>query len=348
MLYSLLQKIDALSPNSSFSILSRNSVCIPDSVKHRVKFVSDEKPLSVILEILSSSTLILGGGTHLYDYGIRVNRIMRLTQLLILTLIAKIAGKNIYFFGIGVENPSTIYGKALIKNICMLADAIIVRDGLSFEALTKLGIKSNLSQGFDLAALLNIPKREKFPINNMILGISVMPFFKIFYSNEEKDSLFITKIAEGLNQWLNHHEQGLIYLFVFKGKSKDDDVLLAERLISLIEKKEKIYLIPYNPNPQEMLVKVSECHAFVGMRYHSCIFAYLSGLPLLIINYAEKNESLKIDVGLPDNAIISLDEIGGGYFKKRIDQLCKEPEKFKATVPPNLIRLKSWPAYIKL
>lgn len=231
-----------------------------------------------------------------------------------------------------------------------MADLITARDSLSYKVLTELGIKSTFLQGFDLSALLEVPHKEKSNLgyDTKILGISILPFFEIYYNDKQKDILFINKIAEGLNRWLSCHERSLIYLFVFKGKSNDDDVLMTERLMELIKKKERVLIVPYNPNPLETLAKVGECHAFIGMRYHSCMFAYLNGLPLLIINYAEKNESLKIDVGLPDHSIISLDEILEGKFECFLDKLYEDPDKFIATMSPELAKLKSWPADLGL
>lgn len=338
MIHVLLQEIHTLYPTSIFAILSPIPIVIPHETKNCVKFIRPTNPLLVFREIIHSSTLAWGGGTFMYDHKNKINRFVRLCETFIVMAFAKLFRKRIYLLGIGIEPLSTTWGRFLSKRICRLADFISARDKLSYGILEGMGLKKKVTLSFDLAALLQPTSTSDTDtlVKNTdmkILGISILPFFEIYHDDKEKDRLFVHEIAKGLNQWLKEEHQSLIYLFVFKGKSKADDVLITEMLRKQLESPERVKLIPYNPDPVETLYEVAQCHAFVGMRYHSCVFAYLTNTPLLIIDYFQKCQALAEDVRLPEHAVVSLEEILNGQFDKYLENMQKHPDDFVAMLP---------------
>ena len=203
-------------------------------------------------------------------------------------------------------------------------------------------LKNKVTLSFDLAALLQpLSTSGKSLVKKTdikILGISILPFFEIYYADKEKDFLFVHKIAEGLNLWLKRDCQSLIYLFVFKGKSRADDVIITEMLRKQLEPSERVKFVPYNPDPIETMSNVAQCDAFVGMRYHSCVFAYLTNTPLLIINYFQKCQALAEDVGLSKHTVISIEEILNGKFEKYLENMQERPDDFVATLPIDMAK----------
>jgi polysaccharide pyruvyl transferase WcaK-like protein len=190
---------------------------------------------------------------------------------------------------------------------------------------------------FDLAALLCPITNEKNLLNKnndiKILGVSILPYFEIYLNDEEKDIRFVYEISKGINNWLKEDPRSIIYLFNFKGKSRDHDVDITGMLQTKIHHNDRVKIMPYNPDPMTTLRLVSQCHAFLGMRYHSCVFAYLTNTPLLIINYFQKCQSLAEDVGLSENAVISPEEILDGKFWMFLKRLQDRPEDFIARLP---------------
>ena len=342
MIYALLQELHFSYPAATFVIFSRMPIVVPQETKNLVKFVRPT-PQTVFREIMQSSIFIMGGGTQIYDYGGKMKRLKVMSEMFIMLLWAKLFCKRIYLLGIGVEPLSTNWGRFLSKQMCRLADFVSVRDKSSYEILEGIGLKNKITLSFDLTALLQplSTTDDKHLVKNTdmkILGISILPFFEIYHGDKEKDRLFIHEIAKGLNQWLKRDVQSLIYLFVFKGKSKADDVLITELLRKQLESPERVKLIPYNPDPVETLYKVAQCNAFIGMRYHSCMFAYLTNTPLLIINYFQKCKALAEDVGLSEHAVISIEEILNGQFEKHIKNIQHHPDKFVAKLPVDVAK----------
>ena len=341
MIYALLQGLHFSYPTATFAIFSQMSIVVPQETKNLVKFVRPT-PQAVFREIMHSSVFIMGGGTQIYDYGGRMKRLKVMSEMFIMLLWAKLFRERIYLLGIGIEPLSTNWGRSLSKQICRLADYISVRDKSSYKILEGIGLKNKITLSFDLAALLQplstsdrslVKKRDR-----NILGISILPFFEVYCNDKEKDRLFVYKIAKGLNQWLKRDPQSQIYLFVFKGKSKGDDVLITELLQKQLKPSERVKLIPYNLDPMKTLSQVAQCHAFIGMRYHSCVFAYLTNTPLLIINYFQKCQVLAEDIGLSKQAVISLEEILNGQFEKYLKSLQEHPDDFVATLPVNMAK----------
>lgn len=339
MVYALLQEIHFLCPAATFSILSHSPITVPFEVKNSTKFIKPV-PRIVFLEIMRSKVFIMGGGTHIYDYdhGARIKRLKIMSEMFIMLLWAKIFCKKVYLLGIGIEPFSTCWGEVLSKKICRLADFISVRDKTSYNILHSMGFSNKVVLSFDLAALLPYSFKDDHKhlaksTDDNILGISILPFFEIYHNNKEKDCIFVNEIAKGLNEWLKKSEHSFVHLFVFKGKSRADDVLITEMLREQLKPSDRVKLIPYNPIPVEMMDEVARCNAFVGMRYHSCLFSYLTNTPLLVINYFKKCQALAEDTGLSKDAVVSIEEILNGNFGKYLEKLHECPEVFSATLP---------------
>ena len=341
MLYVLLQELPGVFPEAEFVVLSRIPAVIPTSAKDRVRFV---KPAAIpaLGELLRSQVFVIGGGTHIHDYGQGIQIAKILLRLLIIVTLAKLSGNRVYLISNGVGPISTIWGRMLTKAIFHRVDSITVRDSTSYQTLKRLGIvkADKVSLSFDLSARLTpLPDNNiKESADKKILGVCVTPVFKLYYDDREKDLLIISEIARGLNQWLIAMPRLYVYLFVFKDGPRDSDVQITELLEKQLKPAARVRLIPYNPNPRQTLAQVARCSAFVGTKYHSCLFAYLSRVPLLIIDYHPKCRALADEIGSPKPAIVSLNEILKGQLGKRLQNLLEHPEDFLATLPTNLAR----------
>ncbi len=339
MVYVLLQELPRLYPNARFAVLSRTAVLVPPSAKGKVRFIK-LNPLSVLREISRSSTFIIGGGTHIYDYGVTRRNLWILLRLWLILLLAKAFGNSIYLLGNGIGPLSTKWGKALARLICRLADHITVRDTASYAVLENLGLAKKTSPAFDLSALLE-PEPEPAassstsPRDRRVLGISVTPAFEIYQDNKEKDSLFVDLISQGISQEFSPKSPWEVRLFTFKGKSRFDDFAITRMLQERLKPLKYTKFVPYNPDPRQMLAQVGQCDAFIGMRYHACLFAYLGSVPLLIIDYHPKCQALAEEIKLAENGVISLPEIMKGQFPERLSHLMRSPDKFRAALSLN-------------
>lgn len=348
MLYALLQEFHRIDPNIDFAILSAgHDVVVPSQVSGKIKFVklpSFKRPslLAVLREISNSSSFIIGGGTQMFDYGRKIDRILVFLMILTLVLYSKFLRKKVYFLNIGLGPISTHWGRFLSKMVCRLADYITVREKTSYELLLGWGFTDKVSLVFDLAALMEpFPESASIPKEDAkaILGVSITPVYEIYYNDKEKDFLLVNEIAKAINAQIRRNPQLEVWLFILQGETKYyQDTGITRLLQEQLQPHQQGKLIPYNPDPREMLAQVARCSAFIGMKHHSSVFAYLSNVPQIIIDCHPKCRAFGKEIELPEEAIISLHEIANGQLGERLEHLMEHPENFQAMLEMSLAR----------
>lgn len=335
MLYSLLQEITSLNPKSKFSVLSPIPVVVPQDIEKNICYVRPSI-YTVAKRIFYSKAFVLGGGTHLFDYGKKSNALKIQLRIFLLIFYAKIIGKNVYILHNGLGPLRTCWSSVLPRLICHMSNYISVRDHKSYSYLINWGFVDKSVLSFDLAVLiepLSGSKKTYIGIPKKILGISVTPVFDIYHGSKEKDLLLIDEISKHVNYWLEEEQNSEVHLFVFHGGSKDNDILISKLLQNKLVPRDRVKLIPYDPDPRKLLSHIGCCSTFIGMKYHSCVFAYIMEKPLLVIDYHPKCRAFAEDIGLSNHAIISLDDILNLKFGEYFKHLRYYPDDFVATLP---------------
>lgn len=335
MLYAILKELSNYDEIFRFYILSNDKdILFPEKLADKINFVKPSIP-SVFINLFKSSIILIGGGTHISDYGTKIHSVKRLMRILFLAFFAKIFSKKFYIIGNGIGPMSTKCGERLARLICCMADCISVRDKESYIFLEKWHFDNKTILAFDPAVLIRMstnPKLQK-KCDKFILGVSVTPVFTNYYKDYYKDVLIIEKIAKELNMCLRENKKIEIHLFIFHGKSKDDDVFITEMLYKKLNPIERVKIISYDRCPKNILLEFEICNAFIGMKYHSLVFAYMNNLPLLVIDYHPKCRSFADMIGLPNYAVVSPIEILNDEFPNYVRNFVKNPEKFKAKLP---------------
>ncbi len=341
MLYALLHEINNIFPHDVFVVYSgTKSLAIPPETEKKVKII---KPYALFFEIPRSSFFVIGGGTSIFDY--TKNKLFNIFVILLyfeMLVLAKIYCKKMFYLCIGVGSVSSRFGQYLIKKMYGMADYITVRDRMSLQLLKEMHIKSKVKLSFDLATFLQIPSAiTKNHHEGRILGISILPFFRNYQNNKKKDLALVNNIEKALHIWLEEHPENMIHLFPFQGKSKKssaNDVEITELLYKKLNTSNRVKMITYDPNPLITLSKIVNCDAFLCMRYHSSLFAYLAKKPFIMIDYSTKCKAFADDIKLPKNSIISINEILNGKLSTYIEELLKNPHRFFAQIQPEHIK----------
>jgi len=341
MLYALLHEINKIFPHDVFVVYSgTKSLVTPPETENKVKII---KPYALFFEIPRSSFFIIGGGTSIFDY--TKNKLFNLFVILLyfeMLFLAKIYCKKMLYLCIGVGSVSSRLGQYLIKKMYGMADYITVRDSMSLQLLKEMKIKSKVKLSFDLASFLNIPlDKQKNLHEGRVLGVSILPFFQNYQNDKQKDLAMVNNIEKALRIWLEEHSENMIHLFPFQGKSEksiSNDADITQLLYKKLSSSNRVNIITYNPNPLVALSKIADCDAFLGMRYHSSLFAYLAKKPFILIDYSSKCKAFANDIKLPKNSIISINEILNGKLSSYIEELLKNPQNFFAQIPPEQIK----------
>lgn len=322
MLLALLQELDLAYPDATFSVLSPSHMALPPHLLNKLTYVYPSI-LALAIGIWRSSIFAIGGGTHLFDYGFKFKSLRIQLQILALVFYSRILCKKVWILGNGLGPLETSYSNFICKLICQIAEFISVRDKVSFKYLETWGFSNKSCLAFDPAVLLNPRQEQRLDSESYkdIIGISITPVHKIYYGQSEHDAVFTKKLAISLNKWLSDDLNRELHLFVFHGASKDDDVQITLELKNSLVYKHRVRLITYDGDPMDFLNNINRCNGFIGMKYHSCVFAYICRIPLLVIDYHPKCRIFAEGILLPNGLIVSMKELTSNKFDLYFDNL---------------------------
>ena len=344
MLYVSLEQLGAFFPEAHFSVVAQGEVTVPSSVRHRTSLVRRTVG-SILWQLSVSDSLVRAGGLFLCDFVGSRRGPRTLFKTCSLLLAAKILRTKVSLLGVGAGPIYTRLGRLLARPACSLVDYAIVRDKVSYDLLCSLGMEGRVSLGFDVAALLS-PVGEQRPssptVNGQprVLGVSVVPFFKRFYHDRRRDNELMDRFVEPIKQYLKADGAREVRLFIFGGDLKEGDIGATELLKQGLAGEERVEVVPHDPDPGRMLSRVAECDIFLGMRLHSCFFAYCGNVPFLMVAYHPKCRAIASEIGLPQEAVISVSDIMDGRLGERFKLFCEEPRSFSPSVPPQVSQQK--------
>lgn len=339
MLYAFLKTAVSINPLLEFRVLrGEDTPEVPESAKSSITFVPSNVP-AVLKNLLGADVFAIVGGTHLTDYGLSRRTLLMIGRIALLVSFSKLLGKKIYYLGAGLGPFRRFIPTAIARLACEQADVITVRDQTSFEVTTRLGVAEKTTLGFDVAALADWrleTKPDTATSTHRTLGVSITPVFRLYHDDEKSDRVLAESIGEAINAWMLMHPDWRVSLFVFHGKSswtKDDDLHITSQLQAILRPKERVELVPYQSNPLEVFRGVSRCSAFAAMKYHACLFAYLSDIPLLVIPYHPKCAALAREIRLPAEAQVPITDVLNGRLGKYLEILTSPERSMKATLP---------------
>jgi polysaccharide pyruvyl transferase WcaK-like protein/O-antigen/teichoic acid export membrane protein len=283
--------------NVIFQIPTRNPHFAQIYHKNDSRFIeplSIRAPSKIMRAFLNCNMIIVGGG------GIWSGYTGPLAHLIpIVTIAGKVLGKRIEFRSIGLYSTASRVDRFLVNLALSLADKSSVRDEESFQQLwnanKKKTVKTDdlaiqylrgLSQedaSGDKSTLSSIKQNGK-----LIIGISVKPVNK-----NETNAKIISEFSAALTSLHSRYHDRLHFVFFpfAKTESKlesDEELtkLIHSRLPSEVAKNVTIL---EHADPLSWFMTIKECvDVFIGMRFHSIIFASEANKPVLCIPYERK------------------------------------------------------------
>jgi len=335
MSYSLIKGIHSCCPDIRIRIAASGPMCVPESSRDRVIFIR-RKPREVLRTLRGCDAIIWGGGTAIFHYpGNQWKWFKMLVRQLVLFRMAHAMGKRVFLVGIGLGPFHSAWAEYLAKCAVGVADHLSLRDPAGLLLARRWGLRSEVVGGFDLSALLvdeNLG-RQQHRCHARILGLSVLPYYEIFRNDPRGDHILRRHFAEAIAKCLDIHRDLTVKLFVFKGGDKDHDTDFTKSLCRDVGSPGRAEVVPYDPNPVSRLQEVGRCDFFMGMRLHASLFAYLCGLPILVLGYHEKCRYLHGALGLTEEAFLSLEEIQSEVLAVRVGRLISDPNVFRARLP---------------
>jgi len=244
-----------------------------------------------LLKILLSIDFIVVAGGQKYRWPLKSG----LAPQFIIPLLARMLGKPLFFFSIGIEpNNDSLWAK-FIKDISETTTFISVRDQSSFNYLIKLGVKKaflskdvvfyyikNHKNEIELLKLLKRNKAER-----KVVGLAIR------CSEISRDILeyYIPRLIEEL---LNNN-----YHLLFLPATDGDLNLLKGYLTSLSPPlRHKITLVE-STEPKVLIKSIAYSDVLISLRLHFLPFALAMGTPIVGIDFPEKVKAFCVEAGIP-------------------------------------------------
>lgn len=309
---------------------------------------------SVLRALLRSDILLLGGGTHFHDdyTTFRYLRHFRyMSRFVILSIMAKLLRRKVAWLGMGFGPFYHWPTRWLTRLGLAFCDCVTVRDMKSFQEVAAWVPAGKLTQAFDLSALLvsngngNIIRTAKGSQDYRMLGISVTSVRNSRTGGPSAGVVFWNRLTSALIETLRRNPALRTRVMVIRGGDRENDWQLSRKLHTAISRAHpgRSELVPYHPDPKVTLRSIGECDAFIATRYHAGVLAYLSRRPLLLIAYHRKVRDLAGEIGLPDEACVSIAEGGTeDLFVERIGRMLEGDGVFRAQLSVPVAAQRAW------
>ncbi len=179
---------------------------------------------------------------------------------------------------------------------------ITVRESVSAEYLTSLGIGDNVVRVWDPAFALeprayNGPETEFLKTGDTV-GFNISGLVAKWYPQQNMDAMlneaqaFVEKvIGDGMQVLLIPH------VYRVNGDIGENDVAILEILKNKITKyPNRVVLLPGQLTARELKWCIAQCRFFIGARTHATIAAISSGVPTIALAYSQKARGIWRDV----------------------------------------------------
>jgi polysaccharide pyruvyl transferase CsaB len=237
-----------------------------------------------------SDGLISGGGSLLQDS----TGIMTIPYYLGIVRIAQWLRKPVFIYAQGVGPVQKKFFFSWIKTSFKRSAYISVRDQESALLLEKMGLsRSKIEVVADPVMGLPLPTtRNPIQVKSLthvgeanmdslpVVGISVR-----FWDKQRRE---LDGIADGLRLLSQELPVHLRFLPFHLPEDEQASQYVIDRIGDIREHGSMISSAEQVTDPQQMLVEVSHCHAIIGMRLHSLIYAASQSVPLIGISYDPK------------------------------------------------------------
>lgn len=303
------------------------------SEKFAKRLVILHSKFETLKAIAQSDFIVVSGGDYLDDFGSLATRIRTVGIFGLLAIYCFATQGRLVAINNGFRAHSTV-GCLILKLFSKCCKCISVRDYASYETITKYTDKE-IHKGFDTAILLD-QKREShyLPLDSkeIHVGLSFTPVFANFFNEPRLDYLLAEGLSNSLYKILKKEKLIHLTLFSFNSSSSSSDSPIIYHVLRKLSDKfgDRLSFVEYDGNINRYLSKLEEMDAFVCCKYHSIIFAYMNLLPMMIIQYHPKIYAIYDEIGLPNEAILSLKEIADSQLENRLISLLRNAKDYVA------------------
>lgn len=214
-----------------------------------------------------------------------------------------------------------------IKNVLRSASLITVRESVTLEYLTSLGITSNVILVADGAFLLTTKEpsdASRWRANQRpIVGFNVSYLVSRWYNGGDPEGLSSlcaevveAIIARGFEVFLIPHVDE-----PDANSSNKSDWVFLKSIFEKISEKQFCKIVDKEYSAREMKWVISNCKFFIGARTHATIAAISSGVPTIALAYSSKAYGIWRDIFGGDDDVIHVSNLSTAILLERFDSI---------------------------
>jgi len=319
ILGSMIKIIKRINQDIEITILSNKAE--QTSKRYDVNAVYRYDIFKIMSTMKRSDIFISGGGSLLQD----VTSMKSVPYYLGLIFLAKVFNLKTIFFAQGVGPLNSKFNRFLVSKVLKNTDYISVRDKDSKQLLKEIGINDNVVNLTEdpVYGLYNKESNEIKSKEINKIGISVRNW---------NDNNYINHITSFLNK-LNKGKDFSVDILPFH---KGEDILISNRLKN--ELKMKVNVLDYTDDFDKINKVYSTFDIFIGVRFHSLVFAAINLVPFIGISYDPKVTTLIKDFGYQD--LITTETVNEDLLTKEFNKITTEISIIKESIN-DIVKAKS-------
>lgn len=292
------------------------------------------KSLNSLLEQYQKADLIIlvGGGYLRADSSIDAT--LNLVQLYQPIVLAKLMGKKVVLHSMSIGPFSTSFQNFISAIVLRHVDFTLLRESISASILDKFKIKLSKYMLTSDAAFLftnEIKSKEKsykLPSGNKSkkrVGLTVRKW--LAPAEQENYEKAMAEFADYLLV-----KQDAVVVFIPQGTNDrfdDDDRDIAKKVQSKMINSQHRNLIVILDKPDHHQVKqlYSKMDYLVGTRFHSVIFALISYVPCIAVEYEHKTRGIMADLSL-EKWVLKMNSVNSNLLISKFKDLVKSRKSY--------------------
>ncbi len=234
-----------------------------------------------------------------------------------------------------------IYGRKarrLARDVLSGCSSIVVREKRSREVLANLGVTDNVALAPDLAFLTE-PKAPEIPAffqdHDAWLAVSINNW--TFPESREPErqkqryaDAILDTLSEAHTRW---NLRPLFFLQEFVQQHGSSDVQLVESMLKDLRARQvPAEVLEGELWPSELSYLYGRCRLALATRFHSCIYAALTGTPVVAIRYqGYKTEGVMAEAGL-ERFVHDIDDLDSAPLLRDIEEMLENHAAFSEQI----------------
>ena len=249
-------------------------------------------------ELRKADLFVLGGGGILRDNTNWRNLLRLLDEI----WYAKLLGKKVMLYGIGVGPFKTALGRKLIGASVRMCDLITVRSQRGAQLLREVGVDPQRIHVVSDPAFLLAPRPPADPVLRTLFepGKKTIGFYPTFALETQHKGEQFAELAKALDDLSEDPDVRLVAVpMSVRDSGQADDVTTSRCIQALMKHPERLHIYDKRLDASELKWVTSQAALNLTVRLHAMIFSLGCNVPVVAVNYEPKVANVFSDFDAP-------------------------------------------------